>query len=121
MIGQICRSGETAQSFAQETVKARGPLVLFTCYALNLAAPCLNSLIYQYPEDLTEGKDGGKGRLQFLSLTLNHLLFLNINTLLVRYYPLFLDTMYISCIPSRAVPALPHGNSLTGNPGILIS
>ena len=84
---KMCRSDETLQSYAQ--------VVLFTCYAFILAAPCLNSLIYLYPEDLTEGKDGGKGRLQFLSLTLNHLLFLNINTLLVRYYPLFLDTMYI--------------------------
>ena len=61
---------ELAQSYAQVTVKA---LVLFTCYAWILAAPCLNSLIYLYPEDLTEGKDGRKGILQFLSLTLNHL------------------------------------------------
>lgn len=39
----------------------------YTFY-IHLAAPCLNSLIYLYPEDLTEGKDGGQGFLYYVKL-----------------------------------------------------
>ncbi|XP_065930762.1 collagen alpha-3(VI) chain isoform X1 [Magallana gigas] len=34
---------------------------------VNASAPCLNSLIYLYPEDLTEGNDGGKDMMYLMT------------------------------------------------------